>query len=668
MLKTLPLPLVLLLWSMAAIPAFAQFPGNIDTTSTILPAVVATPHPDTQNLILLSFDFSGSAFSDPPTPIDSAQNQDPRWVPFIDFGDGIYTLEPDSVYHIYNRVGTFRVSAKLLGIYTPDRPPPMISKEIDINGRDTFRINSNFNPDDTPGNIKLQPHMNALMPGDTLTAAISYAGDGGAPGDNESNRGTIYLRLGDHLELIEDEITRQPSSRTEENILGSTYSKWNFILPRNQEETLFFNFRVGPELELDSNSNAIITDAEASIDYTDLSDEEDGDFGDLIGFDLENASGINDLFVPLGDQEAFSIRFARDPNITIIDPMVIPPGKGRHRLRFRTYFENNGSSFARSIRVRSFLDPAFQIQDVSRASSFHPSDRIDTTLQVDLAGNMLELHLEGGNGNRFVLPSTQQAETLEFDLDAARGFVEYHLYTRDDIDFQMGDSIKGHSLVLMDQDSLYTNTAYVLIQEEKRFGLPWYAGIRAGLNFPDVEGISLGGWHAEVFLRKALGKLPASEFRYRRLSINRLPKFWYTPGIGYSNIQFDENNADFNLHYLQLTPASFLWVPVLPASWMRNISANRRLLGIGAGYELDVFLSGSRENSDISVNQFSERLDHMFFGELRLLNMLGTPGLSVGLRGNYRISNLPVRDEDYFMLQFSLYYNFKKPLRRIFSR
>lgn len=594
---------------------------------------VSFPNPDNEG-----------AFKDPPeslpqVTIDSFGLADfpPQWVYFWEFGDGTFSQEEEPV-HTYAIQGDYEVRLRLVPIYSRNNEPTILRG----NG-DTLRMRSqivnptptNFPADDRQRQILVVANWNAAKTFDTITMGVSFR-----------NLQTLVDKNGEvKFKLPADGFTilNTRSSQAGVSIEGTAIDGDSLVLTAkfenlasNEEKTIFVDFRVEPgagELDIEN------YDALGKVIFDDQFADTDGGFNftNFLGFKVgeQNIGGSGDgipnieyepqTFVGLNaDLEHLKISRARDPNSIEVNPKIVKPGQQVIDFSYRINFENLGAAPVSPVKLRSFLEPQHDAGTLQNTGfNFLP---LTSTL----------------TGPAFPDGPTQPVWTFT-DGDGVvfpkeTGLLDYKIKSIDK-NFKDGDRIVGEALIIMGaDDTLNTGKVFTRVVDN-RLRLPWRLGLKFGGNsqFSDFpNGITEGGFHAGVTLRKALGKLDGSLKSRRRIRSDALPSFWYQFELMYNNFKTVDTlrgRTEFDYQFLEVVPLMIRYFPKLNSGFI-----NKGFIGISAGYKAAIPLSASIFQDELSLPGFFDGIEHIVFAEGSILNNLGAPGLSLGYRINWRLT------------------------------
>ena len=631
--------------------------------------------------------------ADPDPIISVGQTEDPRWEYFWILGDGLYR-RGDTIEHVYPRTNTdeWNVELYVRGIYTNDSEPPITRKKVKTNPAPTLPTNiiSNFDGETPTTDVLIDLNWNSAIPGDTLVAAVSLRQTSTNEGESEGRLYFLYPSdqitvLGVSGQLNDLSAIAPPGD------LGADQSAlaWEFnnLQPgRGGERTIFIEMRLSGDMSFfednpgqveiedqDGNPVLVLNDdafpvsLSAGVDFGLPDDSFSG--GIFGGFGQDGGTTIPNpnFFAP--DElrnKTLNVRLSRDPNSIDVEPAFIVPGQKVHEFKYTVNFQNFGSGSARKVEVDSEKDEKLALTSFDETQTIYEPDGPDFSNGFKPGGGAgrLQWKLERTDQAPF-LPGTGELSTIiQGDIPAVAyqetmGSVKYRLDSKN-LDWVVGDTVKGIATIFMDEVPLRTGPVYTLVREPVKFRIPWYFGVKAGVNINSLTASTTNnGFHFGVTARKAFGSFAESIRNNERISMSAFPKFWYQAELMFSNFEL-QDDALYDSWYLDVVPLQIRFIPkALPGNAL-SILTSGRLLGFSAGY-MASYLISTRVNDlgeNLSPLSFSDRLDHSIFAGFEVLNLLGRPGISAGYRYHRRFGHLLEDRVDYNMNHIFVHYNF----------
>jgi len=650
--------------------------------------------------------------------IERSPERYPDWKYFWEFGDGHYLKAPeraDTVFHTYEQTGTYEVALSLTPIYSPTGRPPRRSA---FNRIDTVEAvldapDTNFPDLDSLKEIRVEPHWDAATPGDSIIFAISYRNLEVTSGRD----GEICLLFPkDKVSLTNIWGLGLPGA-VSRNVTGTDSSYcWSIRDLPNGEEKAFF-----VEIELQGFSSEDTARSQLYYQYGLEWEAEDGgstslrcvlgldQLGDqstaLLPGEEEQTGGINQeeesqgqlgqkdtikeekaVFQELALQQqvetatvsedacgsidhpdrersiaseinSIAVNRSRDPNDILVDKRWLPPGVKHVALTYRTRFQNLGTAPAEAVAIKQSLDTDWHIPNDNPSSyelqlSNLSQEEINARTDWELSRSTNQVStwsIEPSEGFATVLASP--LDDLSPDSVGTKGEISYTLFTKLNKPLELGDSIVSFSDIIMDGVSLKTNLAVTRVREPGTFALPWYIGVKAGINNQSSTGLfgDFEGLHGGLTFRKGLQKLKYSHRPRPRISFSELPEWWYQAELMGSWHRFSDSiGLEREVIALDIVPLQLRYVP----------KSLRRLVAVSGGINSSIALSSNIEGKSVSYDGFFDRFDFFGFLDLAVLNILGSPGLSLGFRYNWLLDDSEVYDSDNDLLQLYLHYNF----------
>ncbi len=628
--------------------------AQIGITDNFYPVIDTIPLGDNQYRFVVKWPGSpidSNAYTNPPKPLPQVtldllgldlENQQPQWKYFWEFGDGFFSRDSSPV-HIYELDRNYAVKLRLTPIYSRNDEPVIIrgnGDTISVQQQLVAGVDQSNFPDDSRSPVELVPNWNAARTTDTVTCAISFRNL-----FQGRRSGTVQLKLPiEGVSVIEERI---PYDDIFFNALAETDSlvlSWSFdSLDFNEERAFFVDFRVDPSITSEDSDNfdvvsKVIWDNEIQEPPLDpilnvlfgiSSIDETGQEVGINNGEVEpiTADGVN------ADVENFLVSRARDPNSIEVYPKIIPPGREAHQLKYRINFENLGLAEVDLVTLRSFLEEQHDPESLQGAGfTYMPISSVLSGPDFPNGANQPVWSLTNGSG--VVFPGEG-------------GFVDYSIST-DKKRFRIGEKIKGQAIITLGaDDTLKTNLVFTKVIDN-RIRLPWYFGLKAGTNsqFSDFpNGLTEGGFHLGLTLRKALGRIDRRFQASPRFPVSALPSFWYQIELMYNNLKTMDpvpgaNQVTFDYNFLELVPIQLRYFPSV------NIGPFKKgFLGFSGGYKASYLMDVSINNFEQGIEgNFLDRIEHNVFVDGTIFNGLGRPGLSFGYRINWRLNKVISRD------------------------
>ena len=628
----------------------------------------------------------GSCHHNPPNPIVSEQVSLARWVYFWNFGDGTFSRDSAPV-HTFPE-GTYVVQAAVKPIYSDDDDPLGFVVDTIVVGPGKADAPMAYE-DSIKAGKSLALHVNwaSSRPQGRLLFALSYpkfklAGD--APRN-------LYLVYPDNMfRFRQVQSGAQPNSNYTEMFNGIQHRvyEWrinaveNVNVPHDENSVIV-------ELEVDSLVANLLPDTSSQASATVMamirmenpkSDQKE----DILGSSSAKAGTPNDdvIFNTTGFQggdvgvgtpffdggftdmssQLITLNWASDPNGISVEPQVLEPGTVSAPLKYEIQFYNGGTATAWNIAAEVVLDPLLQNNGVGSPitlsqypAGFDFSTLLETTArwQDTSAG----------------LPSIGDSYKLGFSQEHAFGHIQYQVSTKANRVLNAGEKIRATAHIDMENSSVVTNEALVRV-EHLSIRYPCVFGFKAYYNFNvGNNAFHRSGFNAALTMRKALCKMPNPQNRYffqSRIPKSELPAFWWQAELGYGQSKLQRTEADsLQLGFLDLTPVMLRFIAKKPDLRVGNL-VFKRGWGLSAGYTSSFLLHG-KGNGGQSINlsnwSFGDRLDHSFSASLDLLNLVGQPGLSVGMGWRWRNSAVTGQREWYNHPFVYAHYSFSHRLR-----
>lgn len=371
---------------------------------------------------------------------------------------------------------------------------------------------------------------------------------------------------------------------------------------------------------------------------------------------VENPDIMGALFTKTN---SIAVNHSRDPNDILVDKRWLPPGAENVALTYRTRFQNLGTAPAEIISIQQALDAVWHIPNgnansyelqLSNLSQYEINQR--TNWRQDRLNNNVSIWLiEPNDVNGFASVLASPVDDPSPDSVGTKGAISYTLFTKLNKPLELGDSIVSFSDIIMDGVPLKTNLAVTRVREPGKFALPWYIGLKAGINNQSSTGLFGGfeGLHGGLTFRKGLQKLEYSHRPRPRISFSELPEWWYQAELMGSWHRFSDSiGLDREVIALDIVPLQVRYVP----------KPLRRLVAVSGGINSSIALSSKIEGKSVSYDGFFDRFDFFGFFDLAVLNTLGSPGLSLGFRYNWLLGDSEIYDSNNDLLQLYLHYNF----------
>ncbi len=599
---------------------------------------------------------NNSCYPRTPSPIVAGQDSLARWVYFWDFGDGTFSRD-SAPSHVF-KPGTYTIKAALKPTYSDDDDPVGFAAQT-ITVSDGGQLPSYPTLIPAGSNVALNVNWPASRPGGYVVLAITYPK---ITGNGQPNR-IVYLAFPE-AEFTLDTVQTGPPPVQQAEPLWWDQKKhvvyaWRFTRPDtsptpNSENTLFIHLRVKDTVadSFPSDTSSVLTHVLAMIQLDDNSSAPDR--GNILGAEklkqkgedsLSRSEGILNSSSPWSGAEvvsrAIALNWASDPNYIDVWPKCLLPGSKDVRLNYTVGFYNGGSATADTLRVNAHMERAYLHAAKPVVVSSRP---IFSQLDTSTLGNDF---VARWSTNAARLPSLGQAQSLGFDSAHCFGEITFQILTRPGYAFQVGDAIRAIAHLRMERDSLCTNTTTVRVCS-RCVPSPWFWGIKVQHNatYRSTFWEHLNGQHVTITLRRPLGGvcgLPDDAIFARTLPKSAFPLFWWQGELGYGRTHLIYSGERvFQIGHVEVTPLLLRFIARQP-QWRVGSLVFPRSIGLSAGYTASVLVEGKEDGTPLIWSDFSwvNRIDHSLSLSFDWLNLIGKPGLSLGVGWQWRNTALP---------------------------
>ncbi len=372
----------------------------------------------------------------------------------------------------------------------------------------------------------------------------------------------------------------------------------------------------------------------------------------------------NTSFFPDSSATTLRVERSRDPNYMTVYPEVVTPGAENVLLNYEVHFQNTDTAgVAYTVRVVHDLDE--QVQNTSLTTQgYYLNFKEDLQEHIEFKAPKLNTPLDSaewqlkGDNDRIgpILKNVVAGIPPEIQY-GTKGSISFSVKVPGPL--EDGDRIKAVAVIYMDDQPVSTEPIYTVVRKPERLKLPSFTGIIGGINAAAASSITgNNGYFGGITFSKSRGLSEEMSDRYRNsryIPVTAFPEWWYQAEIHYNRLvlrdEFDTALRELELTSIDIVPLQVRYVP----------KTLRQLVGISGGLFGAYYLNAKINDQPSLSSGFADRVSYGWFADLRLLNNIGSPGISIGYRINTFLQAPPILDpwpNEETNRYFSLYLHF----------
>lgn len=571
----------------------------------------------------------------------------PAWQYFWIFSDGTTKrTTTDRVTHTFSRNGSHNVSLSMTATYSETDDPEELMRSPSVNVTDAIS-----EPVAYAGELELKVNWDAIELGGKGVVIINYRNSDLVPTADpprtvgvRDKSGIIKLDFPKSavtsIYPIDKKIDKNYTPGKPDKEKNSWLWKTGTLSP-GEERTIVLEFELSNDYDEEN------LDIEATLNWRDPLT-----ITGLLGIPSTSNEGfspasVDDILTNYNERElkSLAVNAVKDPNRIDVDKKVVSPTDRPITLNYIGHVQNLGNAPVDSLVFIHYFDEDIDLPSLMFDNYFPRKNGVCLMLEQSVlnSGFLLnkcneQIPLSTNRERTFILDKEEDGnnnilapviDSDNRDASETKGLFEYRVSTTAPL--KDGDTITAVGLIIMNEYSrLKTDTTYTYVRKPKGIRLPWFTGIKIGVNYLDSipSFTRTNGFQAGFTFRKSFSKIKRHyhEMRRSQIYVNELPGWWFQAELLVNNKKYNANNQRYNIWAAEI-PLQIKYVP--------KLGSLTGFLGISAGYSPLVPIYVSKEGKEESLpSNIFDRIDHFYHFDVSVFNILGSPGISIGGRLN----------------------------------